>query len=77
MSISVSVIDFGEPLCTSRRERHEKSPERAVLCLTIGEKSSFLCADCAITAVNSLAFMASSVTGKSIPSLLGFKKGGK
>ncbi len=75
MSISVQTIDVGESICTSRRERHKHSPERAILLLTIGEESSFLCADCALVAINSLAFMASSVAGKSIPALLGFKKG--
>jgi transposase-like protein len=75
VSIDVEKIEVGEPLCTSRRERHRNEPARAILLLRIGDHASFLCEECAIATLNSLAFMTASITEKSIQTLLGFKKG--
>lgn len=60
--------------CTSNVQKHAVARGPAVIALTIGDSHVRVCEECARDMLNALGFMVSSVTGKSLPTLLGLTK---
>jgi hypothetical protein len=74
VSIDVS-RPFGEHSCNSQCERHRAGDAPAELTLGFGNlERVHLCEPCAMAAFNALGFMLMSITGKTLPQLVGLKK---